>query len=63
MKSMQKLLGKYKDIQESDATFTLCNVNDKLIKDVESMKTTMVFCIEEKMSQALDQFRTAQIAI
>lgn len=63
MDSMQNLLEKYKDIQKKDSSFTLCNVNDKLIRDVESMKTTMVFCIEEKISQALNQFRIKNLAV
>lgn len=63
MNSMQNLLEKYKDIQKKDSSFTLCNINDKLIKDVESMKTTMVFCIEERTSQALNQFRRKKLAV
>ena len=55
--TMQDLMNKYKDIQHDDVSFTLCNVDDKLIKDVDSMKTTIVFCIESKMSQVLNQFR------
>ncbi len=63
MDSMPELLEKYEDIQKKDSSFTLCNVNDRLIKNVNSMKTTMVFCIEEKMSQALNQFRIKHVAV
>lgn len=61
MDSMPELLEKYEDIQKKDSSFTLCNVNDRLIKNVNSMKTTMIFCIEEKMSQSLNQFRIKRV--
>jgi hypothetical protein len=57
MDSIQTLIDKYKHIRQEDDTFTLCNVNDKQIKNVDSLKTTIVFCIEEKVSQALNTFR------
>lgn len=48
---------KYQAIHTKDTSFTLKNINDRLIKSLESLKTTTIFCIEAQVDQIMRQVR------
>ena len=51
--SVDEFMEKYYGIQQKDEGFTLENINDKMINDIESLKLTMVFSIEQKIQLIL----------
>lgn len=53
---------KYQAIHTQDTSFTLRNINDRLIKNLEGLKTTTIFCIEAQVDQIMRQFKLAQHA-
>lgn len=61
-KSIECFNKKYQDIQSKDESFTLRNINDKLIKSLDSLKTTTIFCIEAQVDQIMRKSRLTKQA-